>query len=163
ASPPSTNVSPRRKGGLRGASRRANLLRSTRRFFMVISRLAGMFVLALVLVAPAAAARTAAVPTRIVSLSPTATEDLFAIGAGKQVVAVDNQSNYPSSAPKTKLSGYTPNAEAIAGYRPDLVVISNDLGGIVKSLGKLHIRVLLEPAAASLSDAYRQLDALGAA
>src|SRR5689334_10045866 len=55
-------------------------------------------------------------PTRIVSLSPTATETLFAVGAGAQVVAVDDQSNYPASAPRTKLSGYTPNAEAIAGY-----------------------------------------------
>ena len=52
---------------------------------------------------------------RIVSLSPTATETLFAIGAGAQVVAVDDQSDYPQSAPKTKLSGFTPNVEAIAG------------------------------------------------
>ena len=51
---------------------------------------------------------------RIISLSPTATEDLFAIGAGKQVVAVDNQSNYPKRAPRTSLSGYSPSVEAIA-------------------------------------------------
>ena len=57
-------------------------------------------------------------PTRIVSLSPTATETLFAIGAGPQVVAVDDQSDYPKSAPKTTLSGFTPNVEAIASYRP---------------------------------------------
>ena len=44
-------------------------------------------------------------PARIVSLSPTATETLFAIGAGSQVVAVDDQSDYPKSAPKTGLSG----------------------------------------------------------
>ena len=62
-------------------------------------------------------------PTRIVSLSPTATESLFAIGAGAQVVAVDDQSDYPKSAPKTTLSGFTPNVEAIAAYRPDLVVV----------------------------------------
>ena len=61
-------------------------------------------------------------PRRIVSLSPTATEALFAIGAGNQVVAVDDQSDYPKNAPKTNLSGYTPNVEAIAGYKPDLVV-----------------------------------------
>jgi iron complex transport system substrate-binding protein len=105
----------------------------------------------------------AAKPVRIVSLSPTATEDLFAVGAGPQVVAVDDQSDYPPSAPKTKLSGYTPNAEAIAGYRPDLVVISNDTGGLVKALGKLKIPVLLEPAAGKLADAYAQIDQLGAA
>ena len=69
-------------------------------------------------------------PTRIVSLSPTATETLFAIGAGSQVVAVDDQSDYPKSAPKTTLSGFTPNVEAIAAYRPDLVVIAYDPKGL---------------------------------
>ena len=53
-------------------------------------------------------------PRRIVSLSPTATESLFAIGAGRQVIAVDDQSDYPKTAPKTTLSGFTPNVEAIA-------------------------------------------------
>jgi iron complex transport system substrate-binding protein len=101
-------------------------------------------------------------PTRIVSLSPTATEDLFTIGAGRQVIAVDDQSNYPAAAPKTSLSGYTPNAEAIAGYRPDLVVVSND-GGIVAALNRLGITVLHEPAAANVSQAYAQLTQLGTA
>jgi len=101
-------------------------------------------------------------PARIVSLSPTATEDLFAIGAGSQVIAVDDQSNYPPAAPMTKLSGYKPNAEAIATYKPDLVVVSND-GGIVGALGKLGIRVLLEPAATSLKQAYAEMTELGVA
>ena len=69
-------------------------------------------------------------PARIVSLSPTATETLFAIGAGAQVVAVDDQSDYPKNAPRTTLSGFTPNVESIAGYRPDLVVISFDPKGL---------------------------------
>jgi cobalamin transport system substrate-binding protein len=102
-------------------------------------------------------------PVRIVSLSPTATEDLFAIGAGPQVIAVDDQSDYPAKAPKTKLSGYTPNLEAIAGYRPDLVVASNDTGGLVNGLGRLKIPVLLEPAATNLADVYAQIGELGAA
>ena len=70
-------------------------------------------------------------PTRIVSLSPTATEDLYAVGAGKQVVAVDSYSTYPPQAPRTKLSGFTPNVEAIAKYRPDLVVVADDTNHIV--------------------------------
>jgi iron complex transport system substrate-binding protein len=102
-------------------------------------------------------------PVRIVSLSPSATEDLYAIGAGPQVVAVDDQSNYPKAAPRTKLSGYTPNVEAIAAYRPDLVVVSNDTHGVVKALGKLRIPVLLEPAAANLAGAYAQIRQLGIA
>ena len=65
--------------------------------------------------AATARSRSRSARARIVSLSPTATETLFAIGAGSQVVAVDDQSDYPKSAPKTTLSGYTPNVEAIAG------------------------------------------------
>jgi cobalamin transport system substrate-binding protein len=101
------------------------------------------------------------VPHRIISLSPTATESLFAIGAGKQVVAVDDQSDYPANAPRTKLSGYTPNVEAIAGYRPDLVVISNDVKGLRASLRKLRIPVLLQPAAQTLPETYAQIRQLG--
>lgn len=102
-------------------------------------------------------------PTRIVSLSPTGTEDLFAVGAGSQVIAVDNDSNYPKSAPHTTLSGYTPNVEAIAGYNPDLVVVSNDIDGVVESLQKLGVTVLLEPAADTIAQAYDEIRQLGAA
>src|SRR5207248_6370627 len=104
--------------------------------------------LAALLVPPAGA--FAAVPHRIVSLSPTATESLFAIGAGKQVVAVDNQSDYPKRAPRTSLSGFTPNVEAIASYHPDLVVLQYDAGGVVEGLHKLNIRVLVQPSAKNL-------------
>jgi iron complex transport system substrate-binding protein len=101
-------------------------------------------------------------PQRIVSLSPTATESLFAIGAGSQVVAVDDQSDYPRRAPRTSLSGYTPNVEAIAGYRPDLVVLSGDANDVVGGLRKLGIRVLLQPAAQTLAGAYAEIRQLGA-
>jgi iron complex transport system substrate-binding protein len=101
-------------------------------------------------------------PTHIVSLSPTATEDLFAVGAGPQVIAVDNDSDYPKTAPRTSLSGFTPNAEAIASYKPDLVVVSND-GGIVAALQKLGITVLLEPAADTVAQAYDEIRQLGVA
>ena len=100
-------------------------------------------------------------PQRIVSISATATEMLFAIGAGPQVVAVDDQSNFPASAPTTKLSSYEPNAEAIAGYRPDLVVISNDTKNLKAQLTKLAIPVLVSPAATTLEDSYREIAELG--
>jgi iron complex transport system substrate-binding protein len=100
-------------------------------------------------------------PTRIVSLTPTATEMLFAIGAGPQVVAVDDQSNYPDNAPKTDLSGFKPNAEAIAAKNPDLVVLSNDTDKIVAQLGKLKIPVFLTPAATSMEDTYSEISELG--
>src|SRR6266513_3461253 len=105
---------------------------------------------------------SAAAPHRIISLSPTATESLFAIGAGKQVVAVDDQSDYPKRAPRTILSGYTPNVEAIACYHPDLVVLSGDANDVVGGLRKLGIRVLVQPAARKLADAYAEIRQLGA-
>ena len=102
-------------------------------------------------------------PDAIVSLSPTATEMLYAIGAGSQVKAVDDDSDYPKQAPMTKLSGFTPNAEAIAAYKPDLVVISNNIDGITAKLNALSIPVLDLPAAASLSGVYAEFTELGAA
>ncbi|NMD55624.1 MULTISPECIES: ABC transporter substrate-binding protein [Tsukamurella] len=104
-----------------------------------------------------------AAPQRIVSLAPTHTETLFAIGAGKRVVAVDDQSTYPAEAPRTALSGFTPNAEAVIGYAPDLVIVSDDQGGIVAALQKVRIPVLVEPAAKDLDEAYDQIADLGAA
>ena len=101
-------------------------------------------------------------PTKVISLSPTATEDLFAVGAGPQVVAVDQDSDYPKGVPTTSLSGYTPNAEAIAAYDPDLVVVSQD-GGIVAQLQKLGIAVMLEPAADNLAQAYDEIRQIGQA
>jgi iron complex transport system substrate-binding protein len=102
-------------------------------------------------------------PTRVISLSPTGTEDLFAVGGGSQVIAVDDQSDYPKQAPHTTLSGYTPNVEAIAGYKPDLVIVSNDIDGIVASLQRLGITVLLEPAADTVAQAYDEIRQLGSA
>jgi iron complex transport system substrate-binding protein len=101
-------------------------------------------------------------PTRVVSLSPSATEDLFAVGAGAQVIAVDDQSDYPKRAPRTNLSGFRPNTEAIASYSPDLVVISND-GGLAASLEKLGITVLLEPAPNTIAEAYDEVRQIGQA
>lgn len=102
-------------------------------------------------------------PVRIVSLSASATESLFAVGAGKQVLAVDDQSNYPATAPMTKLSGFTPNVEAIVAYKPDLVVISNDIKDLAAGLTKLKIPVLLLPAANTIDEAYSQIEVIGAA
>lgn len=102
-----------------------------------------------------------ALPERIVSLSATATEMLFAIRAGDQVVAVDDQSDYPPGVPTTDLSGYEPNVEAIAKYEPDLVVATSQSG--LKSLAEISIPLLIHPAVTSLDDAYTQFEQLGVA
>ena len=100
-------------------------------------------------------------PENIVSMSATTTEMLFAIGAGDQVEAVDDNSTYPEEAPRTDLSAFTPNAEAIAGYTPDLVVLSDDQNGIVGALDALEVPTLVLGAAESLDDSYAQLETLG--
>lgn len=100
-------------------------------------------------------------PERIVSLSPTATEMLFAVGAGEQVVAVDDQSDFPAGVPVTDLSGFEPNVEAIATYDPDLVVVDGLAPEIRGGLESLDIEVLVLPAATTLDDTYAQLADLG--
>ncbi|QII08752.1 ABC transporter substrate-binding protein [Rhodococcoides fascians A25f] len=99
-----------------------------------------------------------AMPRTIVSLSPTATETLFAVGAGEQVAAVDDQSDYPADAPKTGLSAFTPSLEAIVAYDPDLVITSTDLGIVTSTLADAGVPTLLLPAATSLDDAYSQIE-----
>ena len=103
-------------------------------------------------------------PTRIISLSPSATESLFEIGAGKQVLAVDSYSNFPKSAPITDLSAFEPNVEAIIALKPDLVVLSVDAmkSMVVKeALEKLKIPVLMEKAPETLAQAYKEIEVLG--
>jgi iron complex transport system substrate-binding protein len=105
-------------------------------------------------------AAVAAAPEAIVSMSPTATEMLFAIGAGDQVVAVDDFSNHPPEAPVTDLSAYEPNLEAVTSYEPDLVVLT-DGSDLEAGLEQVGIDTLVLPAAATLDDTYDQIAQLG--
>ena len=113
---------------------------------------------------PTTAAPDEDAPQRIVSLAPTHTETLFAIGAGPQVVAVDDQSNYPADAlaVQTDLSGFTPNVEAIAAYEPDLVVTSGD-DTLTAQLEAVGLTVWAGPSATTFDEAYAQIEQLGAA
>ncbi len=65
-----------------------------------------------------------AAPQRIVSLTPHITEMLFAIGAGKQVIATDQASDYPDEVKKLlKVANYQSlNSESLLAVKPDLVV-----------------------------------------
>lgn len=105
----------------------------------------------------------AALPSHIVSLSPSATEMLFAMGAGEQVVAVDSYSNFPAEAPLTDLSGFEPSLESIIGYEPDLVILSFDPGEIMSGLEQAGVPSLLMPPAATLDDMYAQIADIGVA
>lgn len=103
---------------------------------------------------------------RIVSLSPSATEMLYAIGAGDQVVALDSLSTYPAETASkvTKISAYEPSAEAILGFTPDVVLISNDMNKITEQLTSANpqIQVWTGAAATTIDDVYKQITELGA-
>ncbi|MGA8943705.1 MAG: ABC transporter substrate-binding protein [Thermoactinomyces sp.] len=65
-------------------------------------------------------------PKRIVSLMPSNTEILFALGAGDQVVGVTDQDDYPAQAGKLpKVGGFKVNVEKIVSLKPDLVVANS--------------------------------------
>jgi iron complex transport system substrate-binding protein len=104
-----------------------------------------------------------ALPNAIVSLAPALTEMLFAIGAGPQVIAVDEYSNFPAEALEKPhdISGFEPNIEAIAALQPDLVVASDETAK--DQLEALGITVWVGPAAATFDDVYTQIEQLGAA
>jgi iron complex transport system substrate-binding protein len=107
-----------------------------------------------------------------VSLSPAATETLFAIGAGPQVQAVDTDSNYPTTGlPTKRINALNPSVEAIVGLckttashpstKPDLVIISYNANDIQQKLTGLGIKVVLQGAPTTLSGAYREINQLG--
>ena len=98
-------------------------------------------------------------PTKIISLSPSATEIFYAVGAGSQILAVDNLSNYPANAPVSEISAFEPSVEAILAKKPDLVLLSIDstkAPQIRNALVKLGIPVLMEKAPATLKDVYAE-------
>ena len=104
------------------------------------------------------------VPERVLSLSPTHTEIMFAIGAGDLLVAVDQFSNFPAEALDlpNELSGFEPNIEEIAAFEPDLVLIGGDFNGIGDQLAELGIASWDGPAASTIDDTYAQIEQLGA-
>lgn len=100
---------------------------------------------------------------RIVSLSATATEMLYALGAEDQIVAVDNYSNYPEAAAafEPKIDAFEPSVEAISELDPTVVLITYDPGSLQEQLEGLGIDVWFGAAAATLDDTYKQITELG--
>jgi iron complex transport system substrate-binding protein len=103
-------------------------------------------------------------PKRIISLSPSATEIFFSIGADKQILLVDSLSNFPKKAPISDISAFEPNVEAIVGKKPDLVLLSVDSvksNEVREALIKLNVPVLMEKAPTKLKDVYAEIKVLG--
>ncbi len=83
-------------------------------------------------------------PRRIVSLAPSITEILFAIGAGDMVAGVTQFCDFPSEATRKPKVGYgSPNVESLIALQPDLVLAPQDFvkPDLVASLDRLHIPV----------------------
>ncbi|MHB1208736.1 MAG: ABC transporter substrate-binding protein [Acidimicrobiales bacterium] len=122
-----------------------------------------------------AAASASTAPQCIVSLSPSATETLYAIGAGAQVQAVDQDSNYPAQAKRLaarhKINALSPSVEALLGIcavtsthpssKPDLVVISYNANSIQQQLSAQGVKVVMQDAPTSVSGALAQIRQLG--
>ena len=102
-------------------------------------------------------------PDRILSLSASATQMLYAIGAGSQVVGVDKYSTYPANAPRTKFTGYESSAEDYLYLRPDLVIFAFETGTLIQQLKTLRIPALLLPPATGIAGVDGQLAELGMA
>ena len=116
-------------------------------------------------------------PARVVSLAPSATEIVFALGAQDRLVAVDDYSDHPAEAKALpKLGGFRTSPERILAYRPDLIfAISsgdlaeqldqrgqpvvvfdpNDLEGVYANIGLIGTLLDREEAARALVDRMR--------
>ncbi len=82
---------------------------------------------------------------RIISLSPSVTETLFALGLGDRIVGVTRFCNYPPEArEKVRLGGYVdPNYEAVAMLEPDIVIVLEEHEEVQKFLAELDITCLV--------------------
>jgi iron complex transport system substrate-binding protein len=118
-------------------------------------------------------ASAASKPSCVVSLSPTATETLYAIGAGPEVQAVDTDSDYPTTGlPKKRINALSPSVEAIIGIcktsaahssaKPDLVVISYDANEIKEKLSAVGVKVVEQLPPSNVAGALAQIEQLGA-
>jgi len=99
---------------------------------------------------------------RIVSLSATHTEMLYAVGAEEQIAATDLTSNYPPDAETTvKVDAFNFSIEQVAAVDPDLVVLAFDFQGEIEALERVRIPSLLLEPAVTLEEAYNQVLAIG--
>ncbi|MFB9277759.1 ABC transporter substrate-binding protein [Cohnella cellulosilytica] len=82
-------------------------------------------------------------PERVVTIAPSETEVMFAIGAGAKVVAVDNYSDYPEEAQALeKVGDMNTNLEALLAAKPDVVLAHSGMqANVIEELRKLDVKV----------------------
>jgi iron complex transport system substrate-binding protein len=116
--------------------------------------------------ADVAQAQRASGSKRIVSLAPSVTETLFAVGAGEEVVGVSELSDFPPEArQRDRVGSYLkPNVEAVIAQRPDVVIAVPTPGNreAVESLVDLGVRVVVVDEGPTLDDIYVSIDKIAA-
>jgi iron complex transport system substrate-binding protein len=102
-------------------------------------------------------------PERIVTMAPSVTETVFALGLGDRVVGVSSYCDYPPEAlEKAKIGGFlNPNYERIVGLRPDAVIFLESSGRAPSALPKLRIPIL-EINHLSVDDILTSIERIGA-
>jgi iron complex transport system substrate-binding protein len=103
---------------------------------------------------------------RIVSLAPSSTEIVFALGAGGLLVGVDRYSNWPPEAEKVEKVGadIDPSLERILALKPDVVLTATSANteATVQSISRLGLPVFVSTVA-TFDDVYRDIAGLGEA
>ena len=101
-------------------------------------------------------------PERIVSLSATHTEILYAIGAGERVVATDRFSDYPeTNLAKATLEYSAPDPEAALALEPDLVLLSTQQADQLAQFRSLGLPVYYTELPADLEGVYANIALFG--
>jgi iron complex transport system substrate-binding protein len=106
-----------------------------------------------------------ATPQHIVSLTPSITETLFALGLGDRVVGVTRFCDYPPEArQRPQVGGYAdPDVEAVLALEPDLVLISPNVGNRDGALALQRAGVRVEVVAGErLDETYAAIERIGA-
>jgi iron complex transport system substrate-binding protein len=105
--------------------------------------------------------------TRIVSLSPGATEIIYTLDAQQALLAVSTDANYPQAAATfaTKLDPAQTTVQAVTALNPDLVIVASDADGLIAALDQAGIAVFYQDDASikSVSDVLGQIILLGRA
>ena len=105
-------------------------------------------------------------PQRVISLSPSVTEIIFALGSYSQLIAVSDNCNHPAQVLDLPKMGtaLSPNVDEIVALNPDLILTSTPVFGITRDrLALRNIPVVVLPAAASsaeLQEIYEQIAAM---
>ncbi len=99
---------------------------------------------------------------RIISLDPSTTEILFALGAGDKVIAADGFSNYPAEAPADEgLSAFNTDVEKVLSLEPDLVLTGFAEESLVGALETNKISYNVQTTPSSMEEVYAYVADLG--